>query len=275
MEQKEKTGRYMRQLAQAACWQMTPEEARMMLNDYEELLAHSSYSEDEMPREIGDPWQAVRLLADPRHYRRWLLFFALLSACILLPAVSPLFGMYELWDFFTGTAPFLPDALFLLGLVLSFFWFQKTGARRAERGLPKRILPLLLLLSAGCLAAWATIYVVLLHPEGLTRVIQQLENNSTLYYIPRPGQMLGTALTYLSLLCAGIGQYGLIQARLTDRRWRAVYALGLTASALCIAILTVLVSMNLDFSPGWQIPCLRKCILLTIAGLVGTGAALC
>ena len=71
------------------------------------------------------------------------------------------------------------------------------------------------------------------------------------------------------------GLFGLVQARLGDRRWRAVYILGLTGVLTSLFVWSMLSSMSLDFSTGWQTPLLIKLSLRTFAGLAGTAVALC
>lgn len=271
MKQKARTGTYMRRLTWAARWQLTPAEAQTMLDDYEEILNHSSYSEDEIPGELSAPWQAARLLAEPRHYRRWLVVFTLLSACLLLPALSPAGPMLDLWELLRYS-PFLQMLLFLLGLTLSFFWFQATGVRKAENKLPKGMLPLLLLLSAASLVTWAAIYLILFRAQELVHITQQMENG-TFPYPLHPSQILVWILKSICFLSALAGEYGLIQARLADRRWRALYTLGITTCFLSLAILMALTSLY--FPVDWRSSCMQSCILLTVAGLAGTGASLC
>ncbi len=264
---------YMAQLKKAAHWRLAPKEAQTMLDDYEEILSHCAYPESDLSKEIGTPWQAARQMTEPGHYRRWLAVFTVLTACAFLPAISPAGPAFYLWELFTmRRSSFLLLLLFLLGQLLSFFWFQRTGVRRKESGLPKGLPLLLLLLLIGFLAAWAALLLMLLHSQKLACITEALEN-SALVYPPYPGQIISLALKCIGFFCAIFSGYALVQARLADRRWRAAYALGLTVTVLCIVILAVVTSMSFPFD--WQKHCLQSCLFLTFAGLAGTGVSLC
>lgn len=264
---------YMERLKRAAYWRLAPDEARTVLDDYEEILSHSVYPESDLSKEIGTPRQAARLMTNPRHYRRWLAVFAVLAACVFLPAISPTAPASCLWEMFTGRGrSVLLLVLFLPGLFLSFFWFQRTGVRGESRALPKGLLPLLFFQLIGLLAAWAVLFLLLLRTDEITYVAEHMEDGA-LFYLPYWGQMLGLFLECVGFGGAISGVFALIRARLTDRRWRACYALGLTVVVLCVVILRVLTSMNFPFD--WQGACLRGSFFVTVAGLAGTGASLC
>ena len=82
---------------------------------------------------------------------------------------------------------------------------------------------------------------------------------------------------FWTLLLAGtsaaiLGGWGLVKARISDRRWRSLYILGLTVLAECVLILSVCVSINLDAcSPHWWTSFAVDCSILGLIGLAGGG----
>ena len=80
----------------------------------------------------------------------------------------------------------------------------------------------------------------------------------------------------IGLLAALAGLLGAVWARLADRRWRAVYVLGLTVLLAALLLCSVLTSMDLSLSgERWWVPYALRMALLTALGLVGTGVSLC
>ena len=169
-------------------------------------------------------------------------------------------GLARLPAGWVGTAP----QYLRLGAAVSLAWFGWQG-KRSEDKPPRAIWALLCcqLLLAG-LGAGA-LYL------GAYRWLDLAE--AGLLAPERVGRALGLALT---LTGAGSAALGLTLARLEDRRWRALYILGLTILALCLLALSVLRSMSLDSSiPGWQRPYLIRAALTALAGFCAAGAGLC
>ena len=74
---------YFSRLSRAARWYLPPAEAAEVLEDYREIVA--GRSEEELRRDLGTPRAAMRQLAQPKAYRRWLMVFGVLAACLALP----------------------------------------------------------------------------------------------------------------------------------------------------------------------------------------------
>jgi len=252
---------YFHRLTLAARWLLPPREAQDVLSEYREIVEQSD--EAGLCRDLGDPVKAMRLLVQPRPYRRWLAAFAAMAACLLLPALSPLPGMTRLWHLWKGTLSRFPvEGMFLAaGLALSLLCFRGKEHRPAPRGL----VPLLALQLAGAAGVWAVIWTALAQPQG---AMDFFRAHAAL------ARHVGDLLMWAGFLLALTGLWSLVQARLSDRRWRAAYVLGLTAVTLVMAALSILWRMDLN-APGWQNPYWRRCALLTALGLVGTGASLC
>lgn len=256
---------YFSRLSRAARWYLPPAEAAEVAEDYREIVA--GRSEDELRQDLGTPWAAVRQLAQPKAYRRWLAVFLALSACVLLPSADVIRGMLS-WLFdlclndITRT-PRYAELMLPLGTALALVWFQRNGKK--EPVLPRRIVPLLVLLLLGM--SWVSFLGWVLFSERWD-ILNSL--------FPTERVWLHRLTLGLNAFAAGtVGITGLINARLTDRRWRAVYTLGLTGAAACLFIWRMYAGMFWDFRPGWQTPYVIRYMVLLLLGLVGTGAALC
>ena len=269
---------YLKRLSRAARWRLPWQEAEEVIGDYRELLGDSG-GED-----FGDPVEAVRLVARPGTYRRWLAVFGALCVLALAAPVSGLYNLPfdlgvvlflpvlgDLWAFFTRNEGF-PVVLSLLGMAMAWLWFRRHGARPPERTALRRVCPLLaveLLFVAG---AWALFCLTAaLEFSAADEILAFLEAwRPWSLRVPRLIVVLGGPL------CGGLGICGLVRARVEDRRWLAVYIWGLTAAGLCAAVLALFGSMSIDFtSPDWWVSYARLFLGLTAAGLLGTGWALC
>lgn len=270
---------YMTRLSRIARWKLPPAEAREVIEDYSEMISQNPRSEEELSQDLGKPAEAIRLITQKKLYYRWLVAFAVMSICLLLPAMSRVsficdFGIFQdftsMLTYFAGihlagnvVIPFFLTA----GLIISQIWFRRNGFREKSR-LPRRMLPLLAIQFLGLIGVWFIIWLALFcSPEQLAKIFAG--------EIPR-AMVVGDILIWGGFGIAVIGMFGLVKARLEDRRWLAVYALGLTVSALCVAVLALLMNMRLDFnSDGWQMLYFKYYIFLTVIGLGGTVASLC
>ena len=256
---------YLDRLARAARWQLPPGEAAEVVADYADLLAGDNRPEAVLRREVGTPWRAVRLVRPAKSYGRWLAIFALLTACLALPLLR----------IFSGYGPFLRGpwwdrftfGLFCLGagLGLSLFWFERQG-RREDAKLPGSLylcIAALLVLLAGVWGLACPIF----SPALLARLAGLGSDVGPVFHV---------ALKLIGLLAALTGLLGAVRARLADRRWRAVYVLGLTVVLVALLYYSLLTGMDLSASfPGWERPFALRMALLTLAGLAGTGVSLC
>ncbi len=257
-------GDYFAKLSRAARWYLPPREAAEVLEDYRDLIEQEPRSEEELRRDVGTPKDAVGQLVQIRTYQKWLMVFAALAVCVLFPAVGPILSRLFWWnEIFLFVQ--LDWVYLLAGWILSFVWFQRNG--RKEGALPRGIFLAMLIPLAGMV--WSG-YIALSAMYWTTELYEFLTKNP----------LLGSNL-HLALLCNGFiaglaGLFGLILARMRDRRWRAVYALGLAGAVLSMSVWALLSSMDVSFSDtGWQTPILLRYIAITVLGLVGTGGALC
>lgn len=254
---------YFRQLTLAAKWLLPPEEAREVLGEYREMLEQNPRNETDLRRDLGDPVEAMKLLVQPKSYRKWLTAFFVMAACLLLPAASPLPGGWRLWSFFQNCLHRFPVDLMLLagGLGVSQLWFRQ--GEKTDGPLPRGIKPLLLLCLLGIASVWFVLWVSVVQPQGPMAFFQS-----------HPGLAghVADGLLWMGFVLSLAGLWALVQARLTDRRWRAVYGLSLTLTVLVMAALSLLWDISLDGPSAGFLP---YCALLTALGLAGAGASLC
>ena len=256
---------YLSRLSRAARWYLPPAEAAEVLEDYREIV--EGRSGEELRRDLGTPRAAMRQLAQPKAYRRWLAVFLVLSACVLLPAagvvrseLSWLFGLF-LNDLMQ--TPRYAEMMLPLGTVLALVWFRRNG--RKEETLPKWVVPLLILLLLGI--AWVSFLAWTLFAERWDLL-------NALF--PEERVWLHRLTLGLNALAAGtVGMIGLVKARLADRRWRAVYVLGLTGAVACLFMWKMYTGMFWEFQPGWQTPYVIRYMVIILVGLLGTGVSLC
>lgn len=249
---------YLSRLSLAARWYLPPAEAAEVLEDYREIVA--GRSEEELQREVGSPRETARRLAQRKAYRRWLKVLAVLTACVLVPMVMARDDVY--WG------PIIRQVCALAlcgGIGLSLLWFQWNGTR--EGRLPRGIVILLALILLGM--AWVWLLAGLVLGEFWERLNLVAES------VIAPLTLNGS-LTLVFFLMGAASLFGLVKARLSDRRWRAVYVLGLSGTILTISFYLLLSSMNFNgFTPGWWRPHVIRYIVITLLGLLGTGVSLC
>lgn len=267
---------YLRKLSRAARWKLPWEEAEEVIADYRELLADSG------EEDFGDPVQAVRLLERPKEYRRWLGVFVFLTLAALLGPVSGLNGLpfefgiwvnlpvlYGLWDFFSHNGGLL--MIFpLAGMALGLLWFRRRERKPSGKLAVRRLAPALGIQLFFMAAAWGVFWLTTEAGLGAGGLWAFLNDHPWSFRFLRLLLILGGPV------CGALGLWGLIRARLEDRRWLAVYVWGAAAAGICTAVLMLLSSISLDVTlPGWWIPYVWSYLGLTAAGLLGTGWALC
>ena len=260
---------YLKKFSRAARWRLPPQESEEAIADYREMIFREEREERRLVEELGEPVQAAHLLTDVKAYRRWLAVFAVLAFGVFLVAKWCFTGRYQ-FDYILGkTHYWYPVWVLMAGLALSLYWFRRHGQRSGP--LSRRlILTLALVLAVGAAIMGWTWYVT--GPEFLERLAAEPYGGP----LTRQAWLLGDLLMYGGCACTLIAFAGLVLAKLCDRRWLAVYALALTVAALCTIVTFWLRSMSLD----WGADELRsyffpRMVLVGIAGLIGTGVALC
>ena len=234
-------------------WRLSKPEADEVLSDYEEILApHGGEEYNELMERLGDPHQAAKQLTDPHSYHRWLIAFVWMTFCLLIPLGLLLRGQF--WKQPTA----LMCALLISGMVFSLVQFRpRSGKNFMPRGLRIAL--------AGLVVLFATVSWV------LGCLFTGAWNSWPAEWY---GQTARLVLYLAGVTGVAAALLGLVKARLCNRRWSALYLLGLTSVVECTMILAFLTSLD-SASGGVWMPYILQFVLLGAAGLVGTGVALC
>ncbi len=257
---------YLKKFSRAVRWRLPPQESEDAISDYRELIFQEERDEAKLVEELGEPVQAAHLLTDVKTYRRWLKIFAVLAVGLFLLAK---------WAWMARSSVYLsfaeewwyPVWVMAVGLPLSLYWFRRYGQKNGP--LSKRLLvSLAVLLAAGVgILLWFERLTGIVLWEQLPDGAQQLSDQVHLWL---------TAEMYAGVICALTALAGLVLAKCYDRRWLALYILGVTVAAMLGFIIFHLKYMNLDYSGAEMLSELTaRLIPIGALGLLGTGVALC
>ena len=237
-------------------WRLPEKEAKEVLSDYAELLSQRSDEADAtLLQDLGTPAQAAAMLTEPCAYRRWLAVFTSMALCLLIPFILLLRNGFQkeplvfMWIIYSA------------GVILSTRFLPRS--REPRRAYPKKLLPsllflLLIVVCSGVILGGLVAGIWELIPAGLY------------------GTISGWTLRLTGGIAAATGVYGLFKARMDDRRWCALYLLGLVALIECVLVLSLLTSMDISIcAPGWWKPYVGQWIILGSSGLFVTGVSLC
>lgn len=253
---------YFARFSRIVRWRLPEKEAKDVLSDYTELLSQRlDEANGTLIQDLGTPANAAALLSEPKSYRRWLTVFITMAFCLLIPFILLL------------RAKFYSDPLFLMwivysiGVITSTLWFSPRS-REPKTAYPKKLLPSLLLPSLLLLLLLLVCSGVIL--GGLAAGIWE-SISAGLY-----GTIARWVLWLTGSAAAAAAAYGLVKARMADRRWRALYILGLTALIECVLVLALITSIDLTIClPDWWKPYVGQWIILGGSGLFVTGVSLC
>ncbi len=287
---------YMTRLERWARWMLPRQEAEDVLADYRDIVA-----DPELAQDLGKPRAVIRALADRKSYYTWLGVFTALAVLHLAAALGysqlPPFWCVSRWyEWGGGWLPGDPEHTILsalpilhltVGTALCLVWFRlrgEKGNRPLSKGLP---LCAVLMLAYIALAWWA-VWRCCSYPE----LFMTIWTESTAFigecdgpaYHGTTSNAMWAVMVWLDgtgLVTALVGMAALVKARTRDRRWAAVYLLALTAAVLTLAVLAMLENFS-SINPlhdallaNWFQPYLWRFGIVTAAGLVGAGAALC
>lgn len=250
---------YVKQLSFWAHWRFPNAEADEIVEDYQDILTGYS-SKAEATEHLGSPRKALMQLEEPKSYRWWcLVFFGLVfSGLFLLHAMK-----YPFENSALGA-----KLLFPVILIASLLWFRRFEAKPAKRAMPRRLLPVLSVeLVALLFVLWFYHYAL-----SFAFSIDWLANVEPWAI----GPMIYHILRVVCLVCALAGGYALLQARMQDRRWIAVYLLALTVIMVCMLFTAILNSLdlgNLGVYPLMEF--FYPALAIAAVGGISVGVALC
>ncbi len=258
---------YLKQFSRAVRWRLPPRESEDAIADYRELVFQPERDESKLVEELGEPVQAAHLLTDVKSYLRWLKVFAVLA-----------FGLFLLakWDYMAWSNVRLsfaeqwwyPVWTMAVGLVLSLYWFRRHGQKNGP--LPKGlVLAIAVVLIAGC--------VVMYGIWDVTGAVMYEQVSEHTLRLRQQTRLVITAMMYVGTLSAVAALPGLVLAKCYDRRWLALYVLGVTVAAMIGFVTFYFKSIDLDYLTAnmLQSYLFARLIPIGIVGLIGTGVALC
>lgn len=258
---------YLKKFSRAVRWRLPPQESEEAIADYRELVLEEERDESKLVEELGEPVQAAHLLTDVQTYRRWLKVFAVLAFGVFLLAKWAFMG-HSSFYFSFAEQWWYPVWVMEVGLVLSLYWFRRHGQKNGAIS-KWLVLALAVVLIAGCgvmYGIWdvtgAVMYEQVL--EHRLRLIQQVD-------------LVIAAMMYVGALSALAAFAGLVLAKCYDRRWLALYILGVTVAAMIGFVTFNFKSMDLSVPDPYELRSYLFAWLIPIgaAGLIGTGVAMC
>ncbi len=250
---------YLKKFSHALHWRLPKSEADDILADYNELLSQHLKDDQDFPAEkMGDPVQAARMLSNSKAYHRWLAVFGVLALCLL---VCEFLLLRSRFSSLSGT---ITHILYMVGGAAAFGWFFPRRRESRRSPFPKGLLPAVLGMLVLSAAVGAIVFFCL--------------TKTTWALIPAAlhGRVVQWVLWLIGTGSALLAAFGLIQARLSDRRWCSLYIMGLTLLTECVLVLMLLTSMSLDTSSfHWWMPYLLDFSLTGGIGLAAAGVSLC
>lgn len=208
---------YLKRLTLAARWFLPSKEADEMVEDYREMLAEARGDESS----FAPPMQAVLEAAEKKQVVLWHLMLGLMLLCPF--AAMGFFLRQEVW--LEGQIP-----LSLLGAAVSLFFFGIGGKRKLPR-------PLLISVVGAGLANGGLV-------GGILYFVVRMDWRKIMVeaWPMGPAAVLVIRTVFVIAFLASL--LGLAVARLSDRRWRALYILGLSLLVICSYSLRYLWSME-------------------------------
>lgn len=247
---------YWKQLSRAVRWRLPEADAKDVLMDYKEILSqHSDDQGDTLVQSIGEPSQVARTLTQRKDYYRWLLEFGVLVVCLLIPETM------LLWNHFSQHSIPVLYFIFLFGFTVSLILFHPRRGAKTELLHSRKLLILLLILMAVTVITGIFL-------AGLFAQHWKFVPLSQYGVIGHWSLLLTGTIAAIFSLC------GLVQARLIDRRWCALYVLGLSILLVCAALGAILASQELLSMETFNAMLIYPAILC-VAGILGTGVSLC
>jgi hypothetical protein len=209
---------YLEKFSWAARWYLPQREASEVIADYRTMLTERTEPDVDLVAELGKPAQAARLLREKSAYARWLAAFMLMALCLLVPEV------WLLTARFPRPVSWLAVPL-VIGLVAAILWFRSDFSVKeaVPRGLFPAVFALVVILVAALLILWC------------------LAQNSPLDHI---GPIARKILLLAGAAAGILAQRGLIQARVTDPRWAALYVLSFIILMFFTLLMAELTSMD-------------------------------
>lgn len=212
-------------------WFLPPDEAKEVYADYLEMQQQADQNGESFLVQEDKPWQLARSLQNKQEYRKWLLIFALLLLCPLVPAFYFLDHVIQWFSNYT-TPTALTKFLFWLSLPLALFWAHRCKRQFPDCQRPTGLLIICALFIAGnALAGGLACYWLYEGTQGSAMWLT--------------GRMIFNYMLFLATISALFSLLGLVFCRLLSSHWLAVYTLSVTMLFGIMIYMGVITSMDI------------------------------
>lgn len=242
------------QLNLALHWYLPQLEADEVREDYRDMQRQAAEAGEVFPPKEDNPLKIARNLSDRREYRRWLLAFGVMLACPLAVGAYLVNYYFPLFDW--QNSVFFTQMFFWLGLLAALHWNRHSRRRLPALPRPPRLsagcaaLAVFNLVSLGLAISW-TVYIMLV-PDYYNMWIN------------------GTIMnTYIALVCLPNILYCLaavLRCRLENRRWLALYVVGITLLLGAMLYLDYLHTMVIEYDLRYEAIDRLKSFILPLLG---------
>ncbi len=241
----------MEKFSKLVLWKYPREEAIEIIRDYEEMFLEYQNDGRDFFEEFGNSKKILGQLNQPENYYRWIAIFAYLVFSL---GTIVFFQLFRLKYLYLQYSIFISAQFFLLFVIRK----KKNGNEHKMFQRNKRNYFVFLFLIVGSNA-------LLIHILETTKMLPELQ-----------GKLVTVSLIFTSLFALGIGIVALINARIINTRWKAVYSASLTVAMMCLLVLQILTGTKLDTALSfWDDLKSVEVIGTAIFGFIVTGISLC
>lgn len=138
--------------------------------------------------------------------------------------------------------------LYFIGEGLSMLYFRSLDREKRHEPRPRK---LLLFMFAELVLALVILSVAIMSYIGFnTEMVQVFDILSS----ENIGRTITRVIQIIAVILSGLGVFSLYKAKVSDRRWRALYCFGITVVLLCSFVVSYQHSVNLGSDQGvWSL----------------------
>lgn len=245
--------KYLDKLSRIAHWELSKEEAADIMNDYREMFEESLSSNEKISYE--NPYQVIKGLRDNKQYFSWLLVFIVMITCLLSIGICLFFKQYYFELVFV---------MYILAQGFSTFYFRMVDKGKLSDPCPRKLILLL----------GVEVFLLLIILGISNELYCEFSINISLFKnIVTPqdiGKITAFMIQIIAVILTVISKFSLYKAKISDRRWRALYSFGITVVTLCVLIFSNLYDTDLSGTQSVWYPV----ITFLATGCVITGVCL-
>lgn len=250
---------YMERFSKLVRWRLSPEEAEDVIADYTELLSIHPEDGTALVKTLGDPSLAVKLLGATKEYLHWMIVFSILCICLFYCGI----GLFDIghYIYFAGRFYNFGELLFYISIGLTSFWKQRCpkGKYRKCPGLAPAML--WLLIPAAVMTAILVFFCI---------ILLMMAND----YPFEPHQFEWfSPVTIAFLRLSGIASFiaalkGLLNSRIQDRRWFAIFAMAFTILITCMLLIHLIRSLSEPLAAFMALKAQIPSVIIGTAGVI-------